>query len=99
MKKGIHPEIFEITVKCVCGNSFKTTSTEKEITTDICAACHPFFTGTQKFIDTAGRIERFQQRYQKKAEKAKEKAAPKKTLVSKTATPKKTPASKTTESK
>ena len=65
MKKDIHPEMFEITAKCVCGNSFKTTSTQKEISADICAACHPFFTGTQKFVDTAGRIERFQQRYKK----------------------------------
>lgn len=64
MKKAIHPENFEITATCVCGNSFKTTSTQKEITTDICAACHPFFTGTQKFVDRAGRIERFKMRYE-----------------------------------
>ena len=69
MKKEIHPEIFEITAKCVCGNSFNTTSTEKEISLDICSACHPFFTGTQKFVDTAGRIERFQKKYEKKAAK------------------------------
>lgn len=63
MKKDIHPKCNEVTVKCVCGNSFKTTSTEKKIEVDICSACHPYFTGTQKFIDTAGRIEKFQQRY------------------------------------
>ena len=66
MKKDIHPKCNEITVKCVCGNSFDTTSTEKKIDVDICSACHPFFTGTQKFIDTAGRIEKFQKRYGKK---------------------------------
>ena len=69
MKKDIHPKINDVTAKCVCGNSFKTTSTEKEISVDICAACHPFFTGTQKFVDTAGRIERFEQRYKKAAKK------------------------------
>jgi len=63
MRKDIHPATNEITAKCVCGNSFKTTSTSKEISVDICAACHPFFTGTQKFIDTAGRIDKFQKRY------------------------------------
>jgi len=79
MKKEIHPEVFEITAKCVCGNSFETTSTRKEISTDICAACHPFFTGTQKFVDTAGRIERFKQRYEKTSKPAtKKKAATKK---------------------
>ena len=65
MKKDIHPEVFEVKAHCVCGNSFQTTSTEKEISVDICSACHPFCTGTQKFVDTAGRIERFQQRYKK----------------------------------
>lgn len=69
MKKDIHPEMFEVTAKCACGNAFKTTSTKKEISLDICAACHPFFTGTQKFVDTAGRIERFQQRYKKNDKK------------------------------
>jgi len=75
MKKDIHPEMFEITAKCVCGNSFQTSSTEKEISVDICAACHPFFTGTQKFVDTAGRIERFQQRYKKSEKPAVKKKA------------------------
>jgi len=69
MKKDFHPEMNEIKAKCVCGNSFDTTSTEKEISVDICSACHPFFTGTQKFVDTAGRIERFQKKYQKKSAK------------------------------
>ncbi len=73
MKSDLHPEVFEITATCVCGNSFKTSSTKKEISVDICSACHPFFTGTQKFIDRAGRIERFQQRYQNKENKKKSK--------------------------
>lgn len=65
MKKGIHPETFEITVSCVCGNNFKTISTVEEIRVDICSNCHPLFTGAQKFVDTAGRIEKFAQRYNK----------------------------------
>ena len=87
MKKDIHPKINDVTAKCVCGNSFKTTSTEKEISVDICAACHPFFTGTQKFVDTAGRIERFQQRYKKDEKKVAKKAVAK---VAKKAVAKKT---------
>ena len=77
MKKDIHPEIYEVNVTCVCGNSFDTTSTSKKLAVDICSACHPFFTGTQKFVDTAGRIERFQQRYksEKKTDKADNKKA------------------------
>ena len=66
MKKDIHPKVFEVKAHCVCGNTFETTSTKKELEMDICAVCHPFFTGKQKFVDTAGRIERFQQRYAKK---------------------------------
>lgn len=63
MKEGIHPKYSEITVKCMCGNTFQTRSTKTEITTEICSACHPFFTGKQKLIDTAGRVERFKKRY------------------------------------
>ena len=65
MKKGIHPETFEIEVSCVCGTRFKTISTVEEIRVDICSQCHPLFTGAQKFVDTAGRIEKFEQRYKK----------------------------------
>jgi len=65
MKKGIHPEYHEATVKCVCGNEFKTRSTLKEISVEICASCHPFFTGQQKLIDSAGRVERFMRKYGK----------------------------------
>ena len=66
MKKGIHPELFEITVHCTCGNQFATRSAQKEISTTLCSACHPFFTGQQKYVDTAGRIDKFEQRYGKK---------------------------------
>lgn len=69
VKKGIHPELFEVTVHCTCGNEFKTRSTIKEIRATLCSACHPFYTGQQKFVDTAGRIDKFEQRY-KKAKKA-----------------------------
>jgi large subunit ribosomal protein L31 len=65
MKKDIHPEYTEATVKCVCGNEFKTRSTLKEINVEICSACHPFFTGQQKLIDSAGRVERFVRKYGK----------------------------------
>jgi len=64
MKKGIHPEFTEdAVVICACGNTFRTGSTKKEIRVEICSACHPFFTGKQKFVDTGGRIERFKKRY------------------------------------
>jgi large subunit ribosomal protein L31 len=65
MKTDIHPLYFTATVKCACGNTFQTRSTKAEIHLDICSACHPFFTGKQKLIDTAGRVERFRQKYQK----------------------------------
>jgi len=83
MKKEIHPETHEINARCVCGNAFATTSTKSDILVDICALCHPFFTGTQKFIDTAGRIERFQTRYQAKAEASLKEAKPKKKTAAK----------------
>lgn len=63
MKPGIHPEYYETTVHCACGNTFKTGSTVKEIRVDICSACHPFYTGKQKFVDSAGRVERFQKKF------------------------------------
>ena len=69
MKQGIHPEYHEVEVACACGNTFKTRSTKKDLRVELCSACHPFFTGKQKLVDTAGRVERFQRRYQK-AEKA-----------------------------
>jgi len=63
MKKEFHPELFDVTVVCACGSSFKSSSTKPKIEIDICSSCHPLFTGTQKFIDRAGRIEKFKERY------------------------------------
>ena len=67
MKTGIHPELHEVNVRCACGSVIDTRSTDKEINPTICSACHPFFTGEQKFVDTAGRIEKFQKKYGKKS--------------------------------
>jgi large subunit ribosomal protein L31 len=63
MKKNIHPGYNKVVVRCGCGNTFETRSTAKEIHAEICSMCHPFYTGKQKFVDTAGRIERFQKKY------------------------------------
>ncbi len=63
MKSDIHPKYHEITVTCVCGHSFKTRSTSEKIDLEICSECHPFYTGKQKLVDTAGRVERFRKRY------------------------------------
>ncbi|MFH1463804.1 MAG: 50S ribosomal protein L31 [Pseudomonadota bacterium] len=63
MKPGIHPNYVDCTVNCVCGNSFQTRSLEPEMKIEICSACHPFFTGKQKIIDTAGRVERFMRKW------------------------------------
>jgi len=64
MKKDIHPNYEECTVICACGNTFQTRSTKKEIRVEICSQCHPFFTGRQKFIDSAGRVEKFRKKYE-----------------------------------
>jgi large subunit ribosomal protein L31 len=63
MKEGIHPKYVECKVTCACGNTFVTKSTEEEIRTDICSACHPFFTGQQKFTQRGGRVEKFKNKY------------------------------------
>ncbi len=63
MKKGIHPEYVETTVTCGCGETFITRSTKSEIKVEICSKCHPFYTGKQKFVDSAGRVERFKQKF------------------------------------
>lgn len=68
MKKGIHPEYGDAVISCACGKDWKTKSTVKEMKVGICANCHPFFTGKQKLVDTAGRIERFRKRYGMKSE-------------------------------
>ncbi|MGC8873153.1 MAG: 50S ribosomal protein L31 [Chloroflexia bacterium] len=62
MKPGIHPEYVEATVICACGNTWKTRSTRPVLKTDICSKCHPFYTGEQRIVDTAGQVERFMQR-------------------------------------
>ena len=78
VKEGIHPKYQEVEVRCACGNTFKTRSTKPELHLEICSACHPFFTGRQKLIDTEGRVERFTKKFgaqtaeqRKTAEKAK----------------------------
>ena len=73
MKKDIHPKYYEKTkVTCSCGNTFEVGSTQEQISVEVCSACHPFYTGTAKFIDTAGRVDKFQERV-KKAEAMKAK--------------------------
>ncbi len=69
MKTGIHPKYKETQVTCACGNTFMTRSTKDEIRVEICSACHPFFTGKQKILDTEGRVEKFLQKYGMKAKK------------------------------
>lgn len=69
MKEGIHPEYKETTITCVCGNVIVTRSTKKDIKTEICSNCHPFITGKQRLVDTAGRVERFKKKYEAKVEK------------------------------
>lgn len=63
MKEGIHPNYKPTTVKCACGATFETGSTKENIRVDICSNCHPFFTGKQKLVDTGGRVDRFNKRY------------------------------------
>ena len=65
MKTDIHPNYVTCRVHCACGNEFDTRSTQTSIKVDICSACHPFYTGAQRFVDTAGRVDRFRQRYAK----------------------------------
>ena len=63
MKPGIHPESRRCIVTCACGNTFETRSTLKELHVEVCSKCHPFYTGTQRLVDTAGRVERFNRKY------------------------------------
>ena len=67
MKQGIHPNYAAATVSCACGEKFQTRSTVGDLKVDICSKCHPFFTGTQKIVDTEGRVERFKKKYARKA--------------------------------
>jgi large subunit ribosomal protein L31 len=71
VKEKIHPQYHEITVSCSCGEQFKTRSTKKELRLDICSSCHPFYTGKQKLIDTAGRVDRFNKKYARSMQSAK----------------------------
>jgi len=73
MRKGIHPEYKEVNVTCACGAEFTTRSTKDTFRLEICSNCHPFFTGKQKLVDSAGMVERFQRRYGKRGEKPAEK--------------------------
>jgi len=65
MKKGIHPEYVDAVIQCACGNQIKTKSTKKIIKVEICSKCHPFFTGKQKFVDTAGRVDKYLKKFSK----------------------------------
>ncbi|EHQ05502.1 MAG: 50S ribosomal protein L31 [Leptonema illini] len=66
MKAALHPEYNEATITCVCGATYKTRTTKGDMTVEICANCHPFFTGTQKIVDAAGRVERFKKKFKMK---------------------------------
>jgi large subunit ribosomal protein L31 len=70
MKKGIHPNYKRSTITCICGNIFETRSTLGDLKVEICSKCHPFYTGKQKLVDSAGRVERFQKKYGKKPKEA-----------------------------
>ena len=76
MQEGIHPNYPAARVTCACGNTFVTRSTRGDFQVDVCSACHPFYTGTQKLIDTAGRVDRFRKRYEKAVKPATAKAEP-----------------------
>ena len=70
MKPEIHPNYQEATIQCACGNAVQTRSTKGSFTVDVCSACHPFYTGRQKILDTAGRVERFRKKYERKPAKS-----------------------------
>lgn len=63
MKKNLHPELHEVTAECACGNAFPTRSTLKSVRVTLCSKCHPFYTGAQKYVDTAGRIDKFKKKF------------------------------------
>ncbi len=85
MKQGIHPEYVECTVRCSCGNTFKTHSTKPEIVVELCNECHPFYTGQQKFVDTGGRVGRFEQKFGGAAQAALQREAERKAARAKAA--------------
>lgn len=69
MKKDIHPDYHDVVARCACGAEYKTRSTKDELKLEICSSCHPFFTGKQKLLDSAGMVEKFNRRYGKKEKK------------------------------
>ncbi|MBM4402818.1 MAG: 50S ribosomal protein L31 [Candidatus Cloacimonetes bacterium] len=69
MKQGIHPKYDKVTVHCACGNAFETKSTKVKLNVEICNVCHPFYTGKQKIVDTAGRVDKFNRKYNLKSDK------------------------------
>ncbi len=69
MKQGIHPDYMPATVACACGNRFETMATISDVHVEICSVCHPFYTGKQRLVDTAGRVDRFKKKYEKAATK------------------------------
>ena len=70
MKSGLHPEVHKTTIRCACGNAVETMATKPNMTVEICSACHPFFTGKHKLLDTAGRVEKFFKKYCKNQNKS-----------------------------
>lgn len=89
MKKDIHPENHEVVAECACGQTITTVSTSPTVKVTLCSSCHPFFTGKQKFVDTAGRIDRFKKRFEKAAAAQAEQKAPEKEKKSKKSSQKK----------
>ena len=92
MKKELHPEYKKCMVTCACGNTFETRSTLDKIHVEICSQCHPFYTGKQKLVDSAGRVERFHRRYRKDREKSKSDSVKKSSKVEEKAQPAAEPA-------
>ena len=99
MKEAIHPKYQEVEVRCACGNTFKTRSTKPELHLEICSACHPFFTGRQKLIDTEGRVERFTKKFGAQTAAQRKTAATVAKAAAKKATPAGTKAKKTAKAK
>ena len=104
MKKDIHPKYEKCVVKCACGNTFETRSTKAEIFVEICSACHPFYTGKKKIVDSTGRVDRFKKILEKKKDfqavaKAKEKLRKRRSVSSPSEKTKKTKTVKSKDSK
>jgi large subunit ribosomal protein L31 len=99
VKEGIHPKYQEVEARCACGNTFKTRSTKPELHLEICSACHPFFTGRQKLIDTEGRVERFTKKFGAQTAAQRKTAATAAKAAAKKATPAGTKGKKTAKAK